>query len=101
LALCQRKHVADKLKNAATIRINRMECDERSITICVAANCGPAGMKPAETFSLSTGDSEQTLRKPKPMDGGNDPPMRQAEGKTAVSSEPQESTKFAKERQLI
>jgi hypothetical protein len=57
LALCQRKYVADTLKNVATIRINRMECCERSVARCVAANCGPAGMKPAETFSLSTGDS--------------------------------------------
>ena len=25
---------------------------ERSVAICVAANCGPAGMKPTETFSF-------------------------------------------------
>ena len=55
LALCPRKHVADTLENVTTIRINRMECDDHSVAICVAANCGPAGMKPAETFSLCAG----------------------------------------------
>ena len=51
LALCQRKHVkADTLKNVDSARINRTESSERSVSICVAANCGPAGMKPAETI---------------------------------------------------
>jgi hypothetical protein len=30
-------------------RLNRTESSERSVAICVAVNCGPAGMKPAET----------------------------------------------------
>ena len=51
LALCQRKHVkAELFKNVASARMNRTESSERSVAICVAANCGPAGMKPAETF---------------------------------------------------
>ena len=50
LALCQRKHVkADTLENVASLRINRRESGDRSVAICVAVNCGPAGMKPAET----------------------------------------------------
>ena len=50
LAPCQRKHVmADTRKNVATARINRTECSQHSLPF-VAANCGPAGMKPAETF---------------------------------------------------
>jgi len=54
LALCQRKHVmAGIRKNAASARINRTESGFRSDVIFVAANCGPAGMKPAETLSAS------------------------------------------------
>ena len=33
-----------------SVRIDRTESGSRSVAICVAANCGPAGMKPAETF---------------------------------------------------
>ena len=51
LALCQRKHVkADTIKNVASARINRTESSQRFVAIFVAANCGPAGMKPAETI---------------------------------------------------
>ena len=53
LAPCQRNHVmTDTLKNVASARINRTESGERSVAIFVAANCGPAGMKPAETILL-------------------------------------------------
>ena len=42
------------LTNVATARINRTESGNRSVAIGVAANCCPAGMKPAETpFSLT------------------------------------------------
>ena len=51
LAPCQRKHVmTDTLKDVASARINRTESSKRSVANCVAANCGPTGMKPAETF---------------------------------------------------
>ena len=40
-------------QNPASARINRTESGFRSDVIFVAANCGPAGMKPAETLSAS------------------------------------------------
>ena len=47
LALCQRKHVtAGMRKNVASARLNRTESGYRSDAIFVAANCGPAGIKP-------------------------------------------------------
>ena len=53
LALCQRKHVkAELFKNVASARMNRAESSERSVAICVAANCGPTGIKPAETTRI-------------------------------------------------
>ena len=62
LALCQRKPVkADTLNNVSSAGINRTESDERSVALCVAANYGPAGMKPAETFLLLS------LLNPRPM----------------------------------
>ena len=55
LALCQQKHVkADAFENVASLRINRRESGGRSVANCVAANCGPAGMKPAETLWVSS-----------------------------------------------
>ena len=35
-------------------RMNRTESGDHSVAIYVAANCGPAGMKPAETFLVNS-----------------------------------------------
>ena len=42
--------MTDTFKNVASARINRTESGYRFVAICVAANCGPTGMKPVETF---------------------------------------------------
>ena len=58
------KHVmTDTFKNVASARINRTESGGRFVAICVAANCGPTGMKPAETFLEPLQTREQKLRK--------------------------------------
>ena len=62
LASCQRKHV-NASKNVASARINRTESSQRIVAIRVAANCGPTGMKPAETFLEPLQTREQKLRK--------------------------------------
>ena len=62
LASCQRKHV-NASKNVASARINRTESSQRIVAIRVAANCGPTGMKPAETFLEPLETPEQKLLK--------------------------------------
>ena len=54
--------MTDTLKNVASARINRTESGDRSVVICVAANCGPVGMKPTETFLEPLENPVQKLR---------------------------------------
>jgi hypothetical protein len=41
-----------------------MECGERSVAICIAANCGPTCVKPEETFSRSASSNAFYLKMP-------------------------------------